>query len=104
MRAKVFSRTTTPHRIRLEHQSLWKIKPINYLIKLLPKLMSAQWKQLIAWLVQAVSSELEKNMPLSMKISMAISQSELGMGDGKDIYPGLYMQHTLDELQAVCAS
>ena len=26
------------------------------------------------------------------------------MGDGSDIYPGLYMQHTLDELQAVCAS
>ncbi|MEP4148920.1 MAG: hypothetical protein ABJL54_17010 [Halioglobus sp.] len=57
-----------------------------------------------AWLVQAVSGELEQTMPLSMKISMAISQSELGMGDGKDIYPGLYMQHTLDELQAVCAS
>lgn len=57
-----------------------------------------------AWLVQAVSRELEQAMPLSMKISMAISQSELGMGDSKDIYPGLYMQHTLDELQAVCAS
>ena len=35
---------------------------------------------------------------------MAISQSELGVGDGGDIYPGLYMQHTLDELQLVCAS
>ncbi len=57
-----------------------------------------------AWLVQAVSGELEQVMPLSMKISMAISQSELGMGDSKDIYPGLYMQHTLDELQTVCAS
>jgi hypothetical protein len=57
-----------------------------------------------AWLVQAVSRELEQTMPLSMKISMAISQSELGIGDGRDIYPGLYMQHTLDELQSVCAS
>ncbi len=57
-----------------------------------------------AWLVQAVSRELEQTMPLSMKIAMAMSQSELGVGDGKDIYPGLYMQHTLDELQAVCAS
>ena len=57
-----------------------------------------------AWLVKAVSRELEQTMPLSMKISMAVSQSELGVGDGKDIYPGLYMQHTLDELQAVCAS
>lgn len=57
-----------------------------------------------AWLVRAVSRELEKTMPLSMKISMAMSESELGVGDGKDIYPGLYMQHTLDELQAVCTS
>jgi hypothetical protein len=57
-----------------------------------------------AWLVQAVARELEQQMPLSMSIAMAISQSELGVGDGGDIYPGLYMQHTLDELQAVCAS
>ncbi len=57
-----------------------------------------------AWLVQAVSHELEQQMPLSMSIAMAISQSELGVGDGKDIYPGLYMQHTLDELQTICAS
>lgn len=57
-----------------------------------------------AWLVQAASRELEQQMSLSMSIAMAVSQSELGVGDGSDIYPGLYMQHTLDELQAVCAS
>jgi hypothetical protein len=57
-----------------------------------------------AWLVQAVSEALEKQMSLSLSISMAISQSELGVGSGADIYPGLYTQHTLDELQAVCAS
>lgn len=57
-----------------------------------------------AWLVQAVSRELERHMPLSMSIAMAISLSELGLGDGGDIYPGLYMQHTLDELQAACAN
>jgi hypothetical protein len=57
-----------------------------------------------AWLIMAVSSELEKQMPLSMSIAMAVGQSELGIGDGTDIYPGLYMQHTLDELQGVCAS
>ena len=57
-----------------------------------------------AWLVQAVSQELERQMSLSMSVAMAIAQSELGVGDGSDIYPGLYMQHTLDELQAVCAS
>ncbi len=57
-----------------------------------------------AWLVRAVSQELEKQMSLSLTIAMAISQSELGVGSGADIYPGLYTQHTLDELQAVCAS
>ena len=57
-----------------------------------------------AWLIQAVAAELEQNMALSMKIAMAISQSELGIGDARDIYPGLYMQHTLDELQMACAS
>jgi hypothetical protein len=56
-----------------------------------------------AWLIAATVAELEKNMSLSMKINMAVSQSELGAGDGDDIYPGLYMQHTLDELQSACA-
>ncbi len=56
-----------------------------------------------AWLVGAVSNELQQQMPLSMSIAMAVGQSELGVGDSSDIYPGLYMQHTLDELQAVCA-
>ena len=57
-----------------------------------------------AWLVRAVSRELEQHMSLSTNICMAIAQSELGAGDGADIYPGLYMQHTLDELEMVCAS
>lgn len=56
-----------------------------------------------AWLVAAVANELEKHMSLSLSLNMAIDQSELGVGDGSDIYPGLYMQHTLDELQAACA-
>ena len=57
-----------------------------------------------AWLVKSANTKLEKQMPLSLTVAMAVSQSELGMGDGSDIYPGLYMQHTLDELQTVCAS
>mgnify|MGYP001071864760 CR=1 FL=1 len=56
------------------------------------------------WLVQAVAAEMEQQMTLSLTMALAISQSELGIGDGRDIYPGLYMQHTLDELQEVCAS
>ena len=57
-----------------------------------------------AWLVQAASLALEKQMSLSLAMSMAIAQSELGVGNGTDIYPGLYTQHTLDELHTVCAS
>ena len=57
-----------------------------------------------AWLVQAASHKLEQQMPLKMSIATAISQSELGAGDDSDIYPGLYMQHTLDELEAICAN
>lgn len=57
-----------------------------------------------AWLIQSVARELEKQMSLSLGMSMAICQSELSMGSSADIYPGLYMQHTLDELQSVCAA
>ncbi|WP_157976681.1 hypothetical protein [Parahaliea mediterranea] len=57
-----------------------------------------------AWLVQSVCREVEKTMSLSLGINMAVAHSELGLGDEADIYPGLYMQHTLDELLAVCAS
>ncbi len=55
------------------------------------------------WLIQNVCRELEKQITLSISVAMAISQSELGIGDGEDIYPGLYMQHIIDELQALCA-
>ncbi|MEQ9464772.1 MAG: hypothetical protein RJQ10_14005 [Haliea sp.] len=57
-----------------------------------------------AWLVRAISKELEKQMTLSLNIAMAVAQSELGRGDETDIYPGLYIQSTLDELQTLCAS
>ncbi len=56
-----------------------------------------------AWLVQAATLAMEKLMPLSLSMSMAVAQSELGVGNGADIYPGLYTQHTLDELHTVCA-
>lgn len=57
-----------------------------------------------AWLVRSVAEELEKHVPLSLTMSMAVALSELGVGDERDIYPGLYTQSTLDELQAVCSS
>lgn len=57
-----------------------------------------------AWLIRELSGEFEKQSNRSMSIAMAISQSELGVGDDIDIYPGLYLQHTLDDLQSVCAN
>ena len=57
-----------------------------------------------AWLIQAAARELEPRMRRSLSMAMAISQSELGAGDKADIYPGLYIQHTLDELQTICAN
>ncbi|NND66405.1 MAG: hypothetical protein HKN19_02350 [Halioglobus sp.] len=55
------------------------------------------------WLIRAVCARLQEQVSRQLDVAMAISQSELGAGDGDDIYPGLYMQHTLDELQMVCA-
>ena len=55
------------------------------------------------WLIQASCRELEKQLSLSLVVAGAMALSELGAGDEKDIYPGLYMQHTIDELQALCA-
>jgi uncharacterized membrane protein affecting hemolysin expression len=57
-----------------------------------------------AWLIQSASRELEQQMRRTLSMAMAISQSELGVGDRADIYPGLYIQHTLDELEAICAN
>ncbi len=56
-----------------------------------------------AWLIQAVCRELQQQLPLSMSVAMAVGQSELGAGDSDDIYPGLYIQHTVDELHNLCA-
>lgn len=55
------------------------------------------------WLIQAVAEQVQQQTARNLDIAMAIAQSELGAGDGGDIYPGLYMQHTLDELQQVCS-
>ncbi len=57
-----------------------------------------------AWLVRSISKAVEKKMSLSLGMAMAVAQSELGRGDETDIYPGLYIQSTLDELQTLCAS
>lgn len=55
-----------------------------------------------AWLIRSVAERLERHMSLSLGLRMALSHSELGPGDSSDIYPGLYLQATLDELQQQC--
>ena len=56
-----------------------------------------------AWLIKAVAEQVQQQTSRNLDIAMAVAQSELAAGDGGDIYPGLYMQHTLDELQQVCS-
>ncbi len=59
---------------------------------------------LTAWLVGELCREMENYLPLSVRCSQAVDLSELGPGSARDLYPGLYMQHTLDQLHLVCAS
>ena len=54
-----------------------------------------------AWLLSRCSELAEKQERLSFMPGMAIGVSELGRGNDKDIYPGLYTQATLDDLLAL---
>ena len=51
-----------------------------------------------AWLLAQSAALAEKTERLSFMPGQAIGVSELGRGDAEDIYPGLYIQATLDEL------
>ena len=50
------------------------------------------------WLISHCSRLAEQHQRLSFSPGIAIGISELGLGDQEDIYPGLYIQATLDEL------
>ena len=52
-----------------------------------------------AWLLQQAAAPAEEVIRLSLRQGLAVGISELGPGDGRDIYPGLYTQATLDELR-----
>ena len=56
------------------------------------------------WLIRAVADNMRDQISRNLDIALAIALCVLGAGDGDDIYPGPYMQHTLDELQLVCAN
>jgi hypothetical protein len=54
-----------------------------------------------AWLIKQVSATLNTELPLRMKFSLACGFTETGVGSSRDIYPDLYNQHLIDELEAV---
>ncbi len=54
-----------------------------------------------AWLIQQAAPELETSLRLSVGLGLSLGGSELGRGDERDIYPGLYTQAAVDELEVV---
>jgi hypothetical protein len=54
-----------------------------------------------AWLIQQTAPRLEQQLRLSVGLGLAVGDSELGRGDSEDIYPGLYTQAAVDELEAL---
>ncbi|PIE38061.1 MAG: hypothetical protein CSA53_04490 [Gammaproteobacteria bacterium] len=57
-----------------------------------------------AWLIQELAAEYRKKSRLGMNLFMAVSVSDAGRGGEGDIYPDLYTQHEIDELQQLCAN
>ena len=54
-----------------------------------------------AWLIQQAAPELENSLRLSVGLGLSLGGSELGKGDERDIYPGLYTQAAVDELETL---
>lgn len=54
-----------------------------------------------AWLIKQVAITLNAELPLRMKFSLACGYTEAGVGSSQDIYPDLYNQHVIDELEAI---
>ena len=55
-----------------------------------------------AWLIQQTAPVIGEQLRLSVNLGIAVGHSELGPGDHRDIYPGLYTQSSLDRLHRVC--
>jgi hypothetical protein len=56
------------------------------------------------WLIQQAAPAVEDGLRLSLRQGLSIGISELGPGSGRDIYPGLYTQSTLDDLRLLAAT
>lgn len=53
-----------------------------------------------AWLIQQAAPIMGEQLRLSVNFGLTVGSSELGQGDERDIYPGLYTQASLDELHS----
>jgi len=53
-----------------------------------------------AWLIKQVAASMSKELPLRIKLSLACGFSSCGIGSSTDIYPDLYNQHLIDELES----
>ena len=54
-----------------------------------------------AWLIKQVAASMSIELPLRIKLSLACGFSACGVGSSADIYPDLYNQHLIDELESV---
>ena len=52
-----------------------------------------------AWLIRQTAPALEQQLRLTVGLGIAVGGSELGRGDSEDIYPGLYTQSAVDDLE-----
>ena len=52
-----------------------------------------------AWLIRQTAPTLEQQLRLTVGLGIAVGGSELGRGDSEDIYPGLYTQSAVDDLE-----
>ena len=54
-----------------------------------------------AWLIKQVAASMSIELPWRIKLSLACGCSACGVGSSADIYPDLYNQHLIDELESV---
>jgi uncharacterized membrane protein affecting hemolysin expression len=57
-----------------------------------------------AWLIQLLTQQLQEGKSLRYKVSQALGVSESGVGSSRDIYPDLYNQHVIDELDGLLSA
>jgi hypothetical protein len=57
-----------------------------------------------AWIIQHLVTAMQPQVKLRLSMSLVCGISEAGAPNRRDIYPGLYSQHVIDELQLLAAA